>query len=45
MGDEPVSLARPRAQQRPRIARVDDLLDAEALGGPERRAHRIKPRR
>src|SRR4051794_27956271 len=41
---EAVSLARPRAQQRPRVARIDDLLDAEALGGSERRAHRVEPR-
>src|SRR4051794_34406437 len=41
---EPVSLARPRAQQRPRVARIDDLLDAEALGRAERRAHRVEPR-
>ena len=41
---EAVSLARPRAQQRPRVARVDDLLDAEALGRAERRAHRVEPR-
>ena len=32
------------AQQRARVARVDDLLDAEALGRPERRAHRVEPR-
>ena len=44
VGDEAVSLARPRAQQRARVARVDDLLDAEALGGAERRAHRVEPR-
>src|SRR5512132_80008 len=33
---EPVGLARPRAQQRPRVTRIDDLLDTEALGRPER---------
>ena len=44
MGHEAVSLARPRAQQRARVARIDDLLDAEALGRPERRADRVEPR-
>src|SRR5215216_5130676 len=34
----------PVAQDRPSVAWVDDLLDAEALGGPERRAHRLEPR-
>src|SRR3954449_9070746 len=34
----------PVAQQRPRVARVDDLLDAEALRRPEGRAHRVEPR-
>ena len=32
--------ARPVHQQRARLARVDDLLDAEGLGGEERRAQR-----
>src|SRR3954465_13480627 len=34
----------PVARQRPRVARVDDLLDAEALGGAKRRAHRVEAR-
>ena len=34
----------PVAQQRPRVARVDDLLDAEALGGAERGAHGVQAR-
>src|SRR5438132_13833822 len=32
----------PVAQQRPGLARVDDLLDSEALGRPERRADRVE---
>src|SRR5437763_3106293 len=32
----------PIAEQRPGVAGVDDLLDAETLGGPERRAHRVQ---
>src|SRR3954466_3576577 len=40
-------LVRPRgpvAEQWPRVARIDDLLDPEALRGPERRAHGVQPR-
>ena len=33
---------RPVAQQRAGVARVDDLLDAEALGGAERGAHGVQ---
>ena len=32
------------AQQRPGVARVDDLLDQEGLGGPEGRADLVQPR-
>src|SRR5829696_8486886 len=32
----------PVAQEWPRVARVDDLLDPEALGRAERRAHRVQ---
>src|SRR5947209_10715639 len=39
-----VRALRPVAQQRPRVARVDDLLDVEALRGAERRAHRVEAR-
>ena len=39
-----VRALRPVAQQRARVARVDDLLDPEALRGAERRAHRVQPR-
>src|SRR3954467_9728050 len=39
-----VRACRPVAQQRSGIARIDDLLDAEALRGAERRAHRVQPR-
>src|SRR3954469_12612151 len=39
---ELVRALRPVAQNRARIARVDDLLDAEALGGAERRSHRVE---
>src|SRR4051812_47426253 len=39
-----VSALRPVAQDRPCVARVDDLLDAEALRGPERGGHRLEPR-
>ena len=35
---------RPFAQQRPRIARIDDLFRVEALRRAERRAHRFRPR-
>src|SRR4051794_37616707 len=42
--DEPVRVAGPRAQQRARVTRVDDLLDPEALRGAEGRAHRVEPR-
>src|SRR3954468_19296527 len=34
---------RPVAQDGARVARVDDLLDAEPLGRPEGRGHRLKP--
>ena len=34
----------PVAQERPRVARVDDLLDPEALGRAERRADGVQPR-
>src|SRR5438552_16727583 len=33
----------PIAEQRAGVAGVDDLLDAEALRGPERRPHRVQP--
>jgi hypothetical protein len=33
----------PVAQQRPGPARVDDLLDAEPFGGPQRAAHGVEP--
>src|SRR4051795_1311345 len=39
---ELVRAFRPVAQDRARIARVDDLLDAEALGGAERRSHCVE---
>src|SRR3954454_12729962 len=42
--DDLVRAFGPVAQQRPRVARVDDLLDAEALGGAKRRAHRVQAR-
>src|SRR5262249_27633051 len=32
------------AQQLAGVARVDDLLDTETLGGAERRAHLVEPR-
>ena len=32
----------PVAQDRARVARVDDLLDREPLGGAERGAHRVE---
>src|SRR4051812_2135206 len=35
---------RPVAEERPCLARIDDLLYAEALGGAERRAHRVEAR-
>ena len=33
----------PVAEERPRVARVDDLLDGEALGGAEGRADGVEP--
>src|SRR4051794_9667874 len=35
--------ARELAEQGPRVARVDDLLDPEGLGGAERRAQLVQP--
>src|SRR5687768_13587939 len=35
---------RPVAQDRARVARVDDLLDAETFGRAERRGHRLEAR-
>src|SRR5262245_23592492 len=40
---ELVRALRPVAQDRARVARVDDLLHAEALRGAERRGHRLEP--
>jgi hypothetical protein len=36
LGDDLVGTRRPVTQDWARSARIDDLLDAEALGGPER---------
>ena len=38
-----VCARRPVAQQRPSVARIDDLLHGEALGGAKRRAHGVQP--
>src|SRR4029453_2336649 len=37
-----VGQRRPIGQQRAGVPRVDDLLDVEHLGGPERRAHGVE---
>src|SRR4051794_15327618 len=44
MADELVRPGRPVAQQRAGVARVDDLLNREALGGAEGRADGVQPR-
>src|SRR4051794_35117243 len=44
VADELVRPRRPVAEQRARVARIDDLLDREALGGAKRRSHLIEPR-
>src|SRR5258706_2610978 len=43
-GHELVRALGPVAEDRARVARVDDLLDAEALGGTKRRAHGVEAR-
>src|SRR5437868_10208001 len=43
VADQLVRPGRPVAEDRARVARVDDLLDAEPLGGAEGRAHRVEP--
>jgi RimJ/RimL family protein N-acetyltransferase len=42
-GQRRVRVVHPIAEQRPGLARVDDLLDAEPLRGPQRAAHRVQP--
>src|SRR5256885_15386364 len=42
VADQLVRPGGPLAQQRPRVARVDDLLDREVLGGAEGREHRAQ---
>src|SRR3954470_10380162 len=44
VADELVRALGPVAQDRPGVARVDDLLDTEALRRPERRGHGLQPR-